>query len=161
MSSIEWGGWLPSPFLELMLTDTAMPKNIKFSVVLGRRGKLHSTAPLLRKKEKLIQQLEDNPVYQYTTQNKNSYGEIHFVNRRSLSGIAKRTFLEDVKERGLKKSRFRRRLNEAIFYELEEARGEKRGYSRWIFLKDGTLILWQFNGDYLMNLPSEFIAEKG
>ncbi|AHM59341.1 hypothetical protein D770_05370 [Flammeovirgaceae bacterium 311] len=161
MSSIEWGGWFGSPCLELELRDKRQPKNIKISVVLGRRGKLHSIRPFLSKWESLIQQLNDNPVYRYTVQHETSYGEIHFVNRRSLSGEAKRAFLEDVKEKGQKKGNFRGRLKGAIFYELEEAMGEKRSFSRWIFLKDGTLVLWQFNGGFLMNLPSEIIAEKG
>jgi hypothetical protein len=162
MSSIEWGGFLMGAnCLEIYLKDSTVSNNIQFSTVFGRRIFLHPTKPLIRKKEKILERLKGNPVYEYCIKTENCLGEIHFVNHKSLSNEAKRAFLSDVKDNGLNKSKYKRRFKNAIFFELSEFRDNKRSFSRWIFLNDGTLILWQLNGKYLMDLPENYSKNNG
>lgn len=161
MVSIEWGGFLIAPCLELILKSNELPDNISFSVVFGRRIKLHSIRPIIRKQRNLINQLSTNPVYQYTLRNPKATGEIHFVNRKSLSGQAKRNFKSDLTDNGMKKSKFRGRYRKAIFYELTEKSDQGSSFSRWILLKDGTSILWEINGKFLMNLNPEVVTKQG
>jgi hypothetical protein len=161
MSSIEWGGFISAPCLELVLKSKNLPDNISFSVIYGRRIKLHSIKPIIRKDDKLIARLSSNRVYQYTLENSNATGEIHFVNKKSLSGHAKRNFKSDLKDNGMKKNMFRGRFRHAIFYELTEDTNNGRSFSRWIFLKDGTNILWEIKGNFLMDLNQDIVKEKG
>ncbi len=161
MGSIEWGGFISAPCLELILKSNEIPDNISFSVVFGRRIKLHSIKPIIRKQSKLVNQLSSNPVYQYTLRNSKATGEIHFVNRRSLSGEAKRNFKSDLTDNGMKKSKFRGRYRKAIFYELTETSDKGSSFSRWILLKNGTNILWEINGKFLMNLIPDVVKEQG
>lgn len=49
----------------------------------------------------------------------------------------------------------------AIFNELTEYQNGKRSFSRWIFLKDGSIILWRLKGDFLMNLSEKYCNENG
>ena len=160
-ASIEWGGSFGAPCLELIINSKSLPDNMSFSVIFGRRIKLHSVKPLIRKEHKVINRLSNNRVYQYTLKNPNSRGEIHFVNTKSLSGQAKRSFISDVKGNGMKKSIFRGRFRHAIFYELTEDRDKSRSFSRWVFLNDGTTILWELKGNFLMDFDTEISKEKG
>lgn len=161
MGSIEWGGFVAANCLEIVLIDTTVSEKIWFSTIFGRRLFLHPINPIIRKKKKLLKQLENNYVYNYTLNCEDCIGEIHFVNRKSLSNQAKRNFLQDVKENNLDKSLFKGRFKNAIFFELTEKRNGKRSFSRWIFLQDGTYILWEIKGDYLMNLPKEITQKNG
>ena len=160
MGSIEWGGFVASECADIILTDSTISPSIQFSAIFGRRVLLlHSVSPLLREKKKLIKQLSPNPVFQYTIQNDSCLGEIHYVNHRSLSGQAKREFLRDSQSNN--QTDFRGKMRGAIFYELTEYQNGKRSFSRWIFLKDGSIILWQLKGDFLMNLSEKYCAENG
>lgn len=161
MGSIEWGGFMSAPCLELVLRNKELPTNVSFNVVLGRRIKLHSIGPIIRKQDKLIDQLTNNHVYQYTIENFDAIGKIHFVNKKSLSGQAKRNFKSDLKDNGMKKNLFIGRFRNAIFYELTEYKGKDRSFSRWIFLRDGTTILWEIEGSFLMDLSPDIVKEKG
>lgn len=161
MSSIEWGGWFARKCVEFELSDSTISNNIRFSTIFSRNNILHSPKSISKNKNKLLKRLQDNPIYTYTLDCKNCLGEIHWVKSKSLSGQAKRSFLADVKENGKNKSEFRGRFNKAVFYELTEMRDSKRSFSRWIFLKDGTIILWQINGTYLLHLPDEIIKNQG
>lgn len=161
MGSIEWGGFVASNCLELCLSDSSNSENIQFSTVFGRRILPHPLGPIIRKKKKLIRQLEDNPVYNYCVKGDSCLGEIHFVNRKSLSWKAKRNFLSDVKEQNQSKRLYRGRFRNAIFFELTEHKNGKRSFSRWIFFKDGSIVLWQLKGDYLMNLSNSNYLENG
>lgn len=161
MGSIEWGGFIAANCLEIILKDSTISNNVQFSAVFGRRLFLHSTRPIIRKKNKILALLKGNPVFEYCLENETSVGEIHFVNRKSFSNQAKRGFLRDVKTSGQAKSKYKGKFHKAIFFELTEYRDNKRSFSRWIFLQDGTIILWQLKGDYLMNLPDEYSNENG
>jgi hypothetical protein len=162
MSSLSWReGSIAARCLDLKLQDTIISKNIYFSVILGKRLFLYPVNPLLRLKKKVVKKLENNPIYQYTLENKNSIGDITFVNRNSLSKKAKRSFLEDVKEQNLNLDNLKYKLNNAILYYLREVRNNKRSYSTWLFLDDGTIILWKFDGDFLMDFPKEIVSKKG
>lgn len=161
MGSIEWGGIIASNCLELNLSDSSNSENIQFSTVFGRRILPHPLGAIIRKKKKLIQQLEDNPVYNYCVKGDSCLGEIHFVNRRSLSWEAKRNFLSDVKDQNQNKEHYRGKFRKAIFFELTEQKNGKRSFSRWIFLKDGSIVLWELKGDYLMNISNSNYLENG
>jgi hypothetical protein len=161
MGSIEWGGLISGNCLDITLSKKYLPRNISFSVILGRRIILHSVKPIMKKGDKLIDRLSQNPIYKYTIETPNSLGEIHFVNRKSLSREAKRNFISDVKDRGIKVSTFRGRFRHAIFYELSENRGEAKSFSRWIILRDGANILWEIRGNFLMNLHPDIAKENG
>ena len=161
MGSIEWGGLIASNCLEIILKDSTISNNVQFSTVFGRRLFLHPTRPLIRNKNKILDRLKDNPVFEYCLKNDNSLGEIHFVNRKSLSNQAKREFLRDVKINGKDKSMYKGKFHNAIFFELTEYIDNNRSFSRWIFLQDGTIVLWQLKGDYLMNLPDDYSSKNG
>ena len=162
MASIEWPFLgMGAPCLELELIDTTISNQIIFSSVIGNVLFLRSLNPIIRKRNKLVKRLENNPVYQYALNNKNARGEIHFVNRKSLSAEAKRMFLQDVKSSGGKKSKYRGKFNKATFFVLYEKTKFGRNYSRWVFLKDGTCILWQYGGDSVMNIPKEVLPKSG
>ncbi|MCT4586230.1 MAG: hypothetical protein N4A71_00255 [Carboxylicivirga sp.] len=161
MASIEWGGWFGRPCLELLLIDSTISNQIQFSTIFSRHNIFHSPKSIIRNKEKLIGRLKDNPVYNYTLNCENCIGEIHWVQSKSLSGQAKRNFLRDVKENGLSKENFRGKFKNAVFFELTEHRDSKRSFSRWIFFKDGTIVLWELRGDYLMNQPDNITKHKG
>lgn len=161
MGSIEWGGLIAANCLELQLKDSTISKNIQFSTVFGRRILPYPLTPIIRKKKTLIKQLTDNPVYKYCIYNDNCLGEIHFVNRKSLSRNAKRNFLSDVKDNNQDKRSYKGKFRKAIFFELTENKNGKRSFSRWIFLNDGTIVLWQLQGDYLMNLSFEAPLKNG
>lgn len=161
LGSIEWGRFISAPCLELTLKSKLLPDNICFSVIYGRRVKLHSIKPIIKKEAVLVNRLVNNKIYQYTVKNQNTTGEIHFVNTKSLSAEAKRNFLRDLKDNGIKKSSFSGKFRHAIFYELTEIRHKSRSFSRWILLKDGTNVLWQVSGNFLMNLNDSLIEEQG
>ncbi len=161
MGSIEWGGFIAANCLEIVLKDSTISNNIQFSTVFGRRLFLYPTKPLIRNKKQILESLKGNPVYEYCLKNDNSLGEIHFVNHKSFSNEAKREFLKDVKSNGQAKSKFICKFKNAIFFELTENKQKKRSFSRWVFLEDGTIILWQLKGDFLMNLPDEYSNKNG
>jgi hypothetical protein len=161
MGSIEWGGFISAPCLKMQLKSKEFPDNISFSVILGRRIKLHSVRPIIKKQNGLKSQIVKNHVYQYTIKNPSTTGKIHFVNKRSLSGQAKRNFKNDLKDNGMKRNMFMGRYRNAVFYELTEDRDNAQSFSRWIFLKDGTTILWEIQGNYLMDFKSDIVKEKG
>tara|TARA_B100000809_G_scaffold265497_1_gene324512 strand:- start:1215 stop:2558 length:1344 start_codon:yes stop_codon:yes gene_type:complete len=160
MGSIEFGGKMGRNCLEIGLRDYTTSKNIRFTPVFGRRILLHSVNPLLKSKDKIIKQLETNPIYQYAISTTATL-DIHFVNKKSLSNAAKRNFKKDVKKASLNSKIFNGKFKDAIFISLRERRNEEGSSSRWIILKDGTNILWDFNGKFLLNLPNEYTSEKG
>ena len=161
MASIEWGGWFGRPSLEIVLADSAISNKIRFSTVFSRRSIFHSPKSIVKNKDNLLKQLQGNPVYRYVQKCKKCIGEIHWVQSKSLSGEAKRNFLSDVKDRGLNKGKFRGKFKNAIFFELTEYRDRKRSFSRWIFFQNGTLVLWQLRGSFLMDLPDKYSKENG
>ena len=152
MSSLEWGGEYGAKCLELNLSDSSISENIQFSTVFGRHILRHPLSPIIRKKNQLINQLKDNPVFNYCIKNDSCLGEIHLVNHKSLSGKAKRNFLEDVKKKN--QDLYKGKFKKAIFFELSENRSGDRSFSRWIFFKNGSIVLWQLNGPFLMNLSN-------
>ena len=161
MSSIEWGGNWGRTCLEMSLKDSTISKNIEFYTIFGTNKLLNSPKNIIYKKDKLIELLEENPVYNYTLNCESCLGEIHWVKSQSLSKEAEKSFKEDLADNGIDKSKYNGKYGNAIFYELTEYLNSKRSFSRWIFLKDGTLILWQLRGDYLMNLPESFVKNQG
>ncbi len=161
MASIEWGRFYGRPCLEILLLDTLNSKHIQFSTIFSKHHIINSPKSIVKNKDKLLDQLNINPVYQYALKHKNCLGEIHWVKTKSLSGKAKRNFLRDVVDNGESKSKYRGRLNNAVFFELTEDRDKKGSFSRWIFLKDGTNILWQIRGVFLMNLSNNIVEKQG
>lgn len=161
LGSIEWGGDFVSNCLMLVLKDTVISDQLLFSTVFGRRILPHALRPIIRKKQKLINQVSNNPVYQYALKTEGCTGEIHFVNRKSLSGEAKRNFLNHLEELGGSRSDYSGRFRNAIFFELTEKRNENESFSRWIFFADGAIVLWQLEGSYLMKLPDEYTSKEG
>jgi hypothetical protein len=160
MGSIEFGGNMGRNCLEIGLRDSIISKNIRFTPVFGRRILLHSVNPLLKSKDKIIKQLKTNPIYQYAISTTATL-DIHFVNKKSLSNAAIRNFKKDAKKASLNSKVYNGKFNDAIFISLRERRNEEGSSSRWIILKDGTNILWDFNGKFLMNLSNEYTTEKG
>jgi hypothetical protein len=161
MSSIEWGGNWGRPCLEMSLKDSTISKNIEFYTIYGTNKLLNSPKNIIDKKDKLIESLEENPVYKYTLKCESCLGEIHWVKSQSLSKEAEKSFKEDLADNGIDKNKYKGKYKNAIFYELTEYRNSKRSFSRWIFLTDGTLILWQLRGNYLMNLPDSYVENQG
>lgn len=161
MSSIEWGGDFGRRCLEMSLKDSTVSKNIEFYTIFGTNKFLNSPKKILYNKDKLINLLELNPIYNYTLNCDNCLGEIHWVKSKSLSKEAKKKFKEDLFNNGIDKNKYNGRYRDAIFFELTEYRDSETSFSRWIFLKDGTLILWQLKGNYLMTFPKGFVENKG
>lgn len=161
MSSIEWGGFIGRPCLEMSLNDSTISKNIEFYTIFGTNKTLNSPKKLIGKKDELIELLKENPVYKYTLDCDNCLGEIHWVKSKSLSKEAEKNFKEYLADNGINKNKYKGKYRDAVFYELTEYRNSKTSFSRWIFLKDGTLILWQLIGGYLMNLPESFVENQG
>ena len=161
MSSIEWGGNWGRPCLEMSLKDSTISKKIEFYTIFGTNKLLNSPKNIIDRKDKLIELLKDNPVYKYTLNCDSCLGEIHWVKSQSLSKQAEKSFKEDLADNGIDKNKYNGKYGNAIFYELTEYRNSKMSFSRWIFLKDGTLILWQLRGNYLMNLPENFVENQG
>jgi hypothetical protein len=161
MASIEWGHFFGRPAFEILLSDSTISNQIQFSTVFSRHNIIHSPKSIVRNKDKLIKRLLDNPVYNYTLDCEKCLGEIHWIQSKSLSGQAKRSFLRDIKDNGGNKGDFRGKFRNAIFFELTEHRDSKRSFSRWIFLNDGTIVLWQLQGGYLMNLPDSLTKNQG
>ncbi|MFB9077505.1 hypothetical protein ACFFLS_18575 [Flavobacterium procerum] len=158
MASIEWEG---KECLEMYLKDVKGSKNIQFNTISGVNELFSSKKSILRKKDYLINSLKENPVYKYTLSCDNCLGEIHWVKSKSLSAKAKNNFKEDLVENGIDKNKYDKLYKDAIFYELTEKRDSKSSFSRWIFLKNGTFILWQLQGNYLMNFPNDFFEKQG
>ncbi|MBL3654512.1 hypothetical protein JL102_00095 [Fulvivirga sp. 2943] len=159
MASIEWGGWFGRPCIELTMTDSSLSDQLQFSIISGKHSLMSTFRSLKRNKDKLINQLRNNPVYQYLIECDECLGEIHWVQDQSLSGEAKSAFFDDLKQND--KGKFKRQFSKAIFFELTERRNKERSFSRWIFLKDGTIILWEIEGGFLMDLPDYIIRDKG
>ncbi|MBS7255336.1 hypothetical protein [Flavobacterium branchiicola] len=161
MSSIEWGGDSGRMCLEMYLKDVEISKNIQFNTISGANELLGTKRSIIYKKDNLIRLLQDNPVYKYTLSCDTCLGEIHWVKSKSLSLEAQNNFKEDLEENGIDKNKYDGQYKDAIFYELTEHTDSRKSFSRWIFLKNGTLILWQLQGDYLMNFPKDFFDKKG
>lgn len=160
MSSIEWEG-ITTKSLEIQLLDKKGFDNIEFYTIFNANFFLNSPKSIIRNKEKLLKVLENNPVFKYTVNCENCVGEIHWVKSKSFSKRAKKHFLEDLIDRGMDRNKYKGRYKDAVFFELTEERESNKSFSRWVFLKDGTLILWELKGNYLMNLPKELVKEKG
>ncbi|MFD1605067.1 hypothetical protein ACFSJW_00575 [Flavobacterium artemisiae] len=109
----------------------------------------------------MISLLKENPVYKYTLNCKDCLGEIHWVKSKSFSQEAKKNFKEYLEEQDIDRNKYNGRYKDAIFYELTENRGSERSFSRWIFLKDGTFILWELKGSFLMDFPKDSFKERG
>lgn len=161
MSSIEWGGNFGRACLEMSLKDSTISKNIEFYTIYGTNKLLNSPKSIIDKKDELIESLKENPVYKYTLNCQSCLGQIHWVKSQSLSKEAEKNFKDDLVDNGIGKNKYNGKYGNAIFYELTEYQNSERSFSRWVFLKDGTLILWQLRGKYLMNLPKSFAENQG
>lgn len=161
MSSIEWGGLVGSRCLEMSLKDSTISKNIEFYTISGVNELLSSKKSIIRRKNDLINSLNENPIYRYTLKCDNCLGEIHWVKSKSLSAEAKNRFKEYLEKNGMDKNKYDGKYKDAIFFELTEHRGSEKSFSRWIFLKNGTLILWQLSGNFLMNFSKDFFENQG
>ncbi|WP_291287505.1 hypothetical protein [Flavobacterium sp.] len=161
MSSIEWGGRLGKECLEMSLKDSIISKKIEFYTISGVKELLTSKRSIIYKKHHLIHLLKANPIYQYVLNCENCLGEIHWVKSKSLSKEAKNNFKKYLKKNGMDKSKYDGNYKDAVFFELTEYRNSEKSFSRWIFLKNGTLILWQLRGGFLMNFPKSFSENQG
>lgn len=161
MSSIEWGNNFGGECLEMSLMDLSISRNIRFNTISGVNEVFSTKKSIIHKKDNLIQFLKENPVYKYALNCNDCLGEIHWVKSKSLSKKAKENFKEYLEESGINRNKYDGKYKDAIFFELTEHRNSERSFSRWIFLKDGTLILWELRGNFLMNLPSEFSENQG
>lgn len=161
MASIEWGNHFGRECLEMSLKDASISKNIQFCTISGVNELISSKKSIIYKKHYLINLLKENPVYKYTLNCDNCLGEIHWVKSKSLSTEARNNFKEYLEKSGKDKKKYDGRYKDAIFFELTEKRNSEKSFSRWIFLKDGTLILWQLRGDFLMNFPKDFSENQG
>lgn len=161
MSSIEWGGVLGKECLEMSIKDSTISKNIEFHTISGINELLSSKRSIIYKKHYLLSSLKENPIYNYTLNCDNCLGEIHWVKFKSLSKKARNNFKEYLEKNGIDKNKYDGNYKDAIFFELTEYRNSEKSFSRWIFLKNGTLILWQLSGDFLMNLPKEISENQG
>lgn len=161
MSSIEWGKNFGGECLEMSLKDLSISENIRFNTISGVNEIFSTKKSIIYKKDDLIQSLKENPIYQYTLNCGDCLGEIHWVKSKSLSKKAENNFKEYLQESGSNRNKYDGKFKDAIFFELTENRNSERSFSRWIFLKDGTLLLWQLKGTFLMNLPNEFSENQG
>ncbi|WP_123955364.1 hypothetical protein [Flavobacterium cheongpyeongense] len=118
---------------------------------------LSTKKSIIYKRHRLINSLKDNPIYKYTLNCENCLGEIHWIKSKSLSTKAKNAFKKDLEDNKIDKNKYEGQYNGAIFFELTE----DKSFSRWIFLKNGKLILWQLRGNYLMNFPKDFFENQG
>lgn len=133
----------PPSCLELHLEDKSISPNIQFYLVIGEKASIKSLNSFLKKKSDIIEFLSKNPVYQYTLNNDSCLGEIYFSQTKSLSKDSKISFMEDAIEKKLDKKHYAGKLDNAILFELNE---KDKKFSRWIFLEDGTMILWHKKG---------------
>ncbi|MBB4803960.1 hypothetical protein HNP37_004040 [Flavobacterium nitrogenifigens] len=161
MSSIEWGKNFGGECLEMSLKDLSISKNIEFYTISGANEIFSTKRSIISNKENLINLLQENPVYKYTLNCNNCLGEIHWVKSKSFSKKAQNHFKEDLQEAGIDKNKYDGQYKDAIFFELTEHRNSQRSFSRWIFLKNKTLILWELKGNFLMNLPKELLENQG
>lgn len=161
MSSIEWGGNFGKECLEMSLKDLSFSKNIEFYTISGLNEIFSTKKSIIYKKNDLVHSLKENPVYKYTLNCENCLGEIHWVKCKSLTKEAKNNFKEYLEKNGIDKNKYDGNYKDAIFFELTEHRNSVRSFSRWIFLKDGRVILWELRGKFLMNLPKEFSENQG
>ena len=159
MASIDWSNW-GSKCLELELIDKNGYENVTFTSVFGRRFFLHPINPIIRKRKKLIKQIENNPLFKYLIENDSSSAEIKFVNRRSFSKYAKKNFNEDAELNNLDKKIYKGKLRTSIFFVLSENQGKGySSYARFIILKNGKIILWDISGSF-RNAPLKDISTK-
>lgn len=157
MLSIDWDGGAPGwhPDLLLSLHPHGVSDKITFEVVFGKYLYTRSFKPLKRQYKKLIKRLEKNPVYRHTIEHDNFTGQIHFVNRRSLSTHSRELFLEDVVLRNGDKKSLKKRLKNAIFFDTHEKVIEENekwihttsSYTHWILFRDGGIIQWNATGN--------------
>lgn len=164
MGSIEWANdfFLALPCVEVELHENRLPKNINYTPLFGcRLYFMHPIGPFLRKRKRIVERLEKNPVYQYIAAQESCYGSIHFVNRRSFSPIAKKSFKEDLRDNNIDVKNYRGRLRKAIFFDNYEHIDGESSFTRWLFLNDGTTILWQNKGANLLNVKPEHIPPDG
>jgi len=164
MGSIEWANdfFLALQCVDVVLHEESLPKNIDYTPLFGcRLYFMHPIGPFLRKRKRIVKRLEKNPVYQYLAAQDSCYGSIHFVNRRSFSPIAKKSFKEDLKDNNIDVKKYRGRLRKAIFFDNYEYVDGKSSFTRWLILKDGTTILWQNEGENLLNVKPEHIPPDG
>lgn len=164
MSSIEWANdfFLVQHCVEVVLHEEGLPKNIDYTSLFGcRLYFMHPVGPFLRKRKRILKRLEQNPIYHYIASQDSCFGSIHFVNRRSFSPIAKKSFKEDLRDNTIDVKKYRGRLRKAIFFDNYEYVDGETSFTRWLFLKDGTTILWQNKGDNLLNVKEEHIPPEG
>ncbi|WPO78066.1 hypothetical protein [Flavobacterium sp. KACC 22761] len=148
MSSIEWGGDSGKECLEMSLKDLSISKNIEFYTISGVNEIFSTKKSIITKKNDLLHLLRGNPVYRYTLNCDNCLGQIHWVKSKSLSREAKNSFKGYLEENGIDKNKYDGNYKNAIFFELTEYRNSKKSFSRWIFLENGTSLLWQLRGDF-------------
>jgi len=164
MGSIQWANdyLMVQKCVDLSLIDKKLPDNIKYNVIFGcRLYFMHPVSFFILKRNRIRKRFEKNPIYQYVATHENCSGTVNFVNRKSFFPIAKKSFKEDLIENDRDKNEFRGRLRGAIFFDNYEQTDEGSSFSRWIFLKDGTLILWQNKGNSLLNVKPEHIPPDG
>lgn len=138
---------------QLKLKDNPLPPNVFFSLLLGNQPFIRSVNPFLKKKDELVTRLKDHILIKYIANCKGCEGKIRFVNNKSLSRIGRKEFLDDSQIR----KKFKGKLKDVIFFTLTEKRNDQEAYSRWLILKDGTMILWHNVGKFLFNLPKKMI----
>ncbi len=75
---------------------------------------MNSPKTILKQKDKLINLLNKNPVYNYTLNCENCLGEIHWVISKSLSKEAQKSFKEDLADNEIDKNKYNGKYKDAI-----------------------------------------------
>mgnify|MGYP006203571641 CR=1 FL=1 len=78
MASIEWGNDWGKIGLEMELKDSVFSNNIQFYTISGKSRLLHSQQKIVHKKDKLLQLLQNNPIFQLSFCFFDSFFDIKF-----------------------------------------------------------------------------------
>lgn len=164
IGSIQWANdfFMTQKCVEVDLEDRKLPDNVIYSPLFGcRLYFMHPVSVYLMKKNKIRKRLEKDSVFQYISNNEKCQARIQFVNTKSFSRIAKKHFKEDLVNNNMDRNKFRGKLRGAIFFDNYEKTDKGYVFTRWLLLRDGTLILWENKGKKVLNLKSEYVPEVG
>ncbi len=141
MGSINWDMFEDGDCWNAKLHDKNETYNLTFDVTMENNGKPGSIKPLLEQKEDILKRTHNVKfLIDHISNNSKRTINIHFTKDKSFSPKAQKSFLRDVPTDY--KAHSNTVLDNTVFLTLSN----ENGWSRWLILPDGQIILWHYSG---------------
>ena len=154
IGSIDYSGscW------QAQLHDKSIEDNLIFEITIDIDPSPFSIIPLLQKKDEILKRVKKAEfLINHANEDRKRKLEIRFVNDQSFSKLGQKSFEKDYAPKEIF-DQYGKYLDDSIFLELTN----ENGWSRWLILPNGEIMLWHYSGKPpLNNLKESEIKTKG